>query len=397
VRKIARGITAALAAASILVPMAVLAGVGTEPADPSTQPAPASRAAPDSAAKPSTTEASSPPVVPAAGSSAVPVADWATDEFTGPAHADWLLGDPYRLVPRPKGPPPPRLPRGLPYEGGFPGRRLLLTFDDGPIPDATPRLLEILRQERVPAVFFLVGSRIDEVPQRRQGRRIVQQILADGHEVGNHSMNHPHLTELGEAGWKPQVLLAHQAIRSATGFPPTLFRAPYGQVNGAIDRFLTYRGYTRLHWTYVADEFRGRSPELMVRGILEQIRERERGGRNVGGVLLLHESHERSIDCAGLLIRRMKAENCALLDAGDTDIWRFVAAGAFFVPQGGAALDDAHTDLRASDAEVEAARTWCTEHVDELPQIRSLDALTVDIEDPGFGRVDGYGPPDVTD
>lgn len=357
-----------------------------------------------------------PPGAPAAGTSAdpavvatagaaqgapVPATAYEADGFNGPAYEDWLLGNPFRLVPRPRDEPPPRLPRGRPVEGGFAGRRLLLTFDDGPFPETTPRLLEILRRERVPAVFFLLGARVQEIPQRREGRRVARQIVRDGHAVGNHSFSHPHLPRLEPAEWKSQIVRAHHAIRSAVGYAPTLFRPPYGDIDSAIDRYLGYRGYTRVQWTYIADEYRARTPELLVRGILEQIRERERQGRNVGGVVLLHDAHPRSVDCAELLIRRIRAENCALLDAGDEDVWRFVDAASFYQPIGAPSESAALERSRATAAEVRDARTWCDEHRDELDAIRALDRLEVDIDDENFGRVPGgaaYGPPpDGTD
>lgn len=322
----------------------------------------------------------------------VPAAAYDADGFNGPAHEDWLLGNPFRLVPRPRDEtPPPRLPRGRPVEGGFAGRRLLLTFDDGPFPETTPRLLEVLRRERVPAVFFLLGGRVQEIPQRREGRRVARMIVRDGHTVGNHSFSHPHLTRLDPAEWRSQIVRAQDAIRSAVGYAPTLFRPPYGDVDGAIDRYLEYRGYTRMQWTYIADEFRARTPELLVRGILEQIRERERQGRNVGGVVLLHDAHPRSVECAALLIRRIRAENCALLEAGDEDVWRFVDAGSFYQPIGAPRETAALERSRATPAEVGEARAWCEEHRGELDAIRALDRLEVDINDAGFGRVPGGG------
>lgn len=327
----------------------------------------------------------------AAAGPRVPAAAYDSDGFNGPAHEDWLLGNPFRLVPRPRDETPPRLPRGRPVEGGFAGRRLLLTFDDGPFPETTPRLLEVLRRERVPAVFFLLGGRVQEIPQRREGRRVARRIVQDGHVVGNHSFSHPHLTRLDPAEWRNQIVRAQEAIRSAVGYAPTLFRPPYGDIDGSIDRYLEYRGYTRVQWTYIADEFRGRAPELLVRGILAQIRERERQGRNVGGVVLLHDAHPRSVECVELLIRRIRAENCALLDAGDEDVWRFVDAGSFYQPIGSPRETAALDRSRATPAEVAEARTWCEEHRDELNSIRALDRLEVDIDDAGFGRVPGGG------
>jgi peptidoglycan/xylan/chitin deacetylase (PgdA/CDA1 family) len=332
--------------------------------------------------------------VPPEDGAGTPRADWTRDEFAGEAWGDWLLGDPFRLVPRARSTVAQRFPRGEPQEGGYAGRRLMLTFDDGPFPDSTTRLLDILDREQVHAVFFLVGNRVEEIAGRRNGRRTVQRMAAAGHSVGNHSFSHPHLPSLGEDGWKQQILRAHAAIFSVVGYAPTLFRPPYGQVNSAIDRYLTYRGYTRVQWTYVADEFRGRTAPVMARGVLAQIRERERLGKNVGGILLLHDTHQRSVDCAEILIRRLKAENCALLEAGDDDLWRFAGVDDFFRPAG--SEEDAANGreaLPADPAVREEARRWCAEHEAALEEIRKLDNIEVDLNESGFGGADGYGLP----
>jgi peptidoglycan/xylan/chitin deacetylase (PgdA/CDA1 family) len=300
---------------------------------------------------------------------AVPGVAWGVDEFGGEPQDDWLLGFPFRIVPRPRAAGFPRYPRGRPVEGGFPGRQILLTFDDGPFPETTPRLLDILAREDVPAVFFLIGFKVNDIPLHRESRQLVRATLAGGHVVGNHTWAHPRLPSLGEGGWKQQIVKGHEAIRSAVGCPPTLFRAPYGRVNGAIDRYLTYRGYTRLRWTYATDEFRGHTAASLARQLLDEIRERERAGRNVGGVVLLHDGHDKSLDTAELFIRRMKAENCALLDAGDEDVWRFVDFAPFFQPIGGPAPDDSAGPPVASAEQVAAARRWCAEHESEVPEI----------------------------
>jgi peptidoglycan/xylan/chitin deacetylase (PgdA/CDA1 family) len=393
----------AAVAAAVLVPAVVPAGDARDAGvaadvQPAADTGEGGRRDPVGSAAAGIAAAVEPVAASAAGPGAVvPTTDYGADEFAGPAYDDWMLGSPFRLVPRARATRVPYFPRGIPAEGGFPGRRLLLTFDDGPWPEATPLMLAILAREHVPAVFFLVGGRVEDRLERRQGRRVARAIVEGGHAVGNHTQAHPRLPTLTEKLWKEQIVLAHDAIRSAVGYAPTLFRAPYGKVNAAIDRYLTYRGYTRVHWTYVADEFRGKSAGVMVRGLLEQIRERERQGRNVGGIVLLHESHERSVEATELFIRRMKAENCALLAAGDEDVWRFVDFSAFYEPVGASAAEGAAPALRASAEETATARRWCDEHAAELEEIRSIDAIEVDIEDEGFGRVDGYTPPPVED
>lgn len=295
-----------------------------------------------------------------------------TEEFAPPAHEDWMLGGVHGILPRARGEWIPRFPRGKPVDGRLAGRRLLLTFDDGPFPATTPGLLDILARERVPAVFFVIGYKIVDKTDQRVGRRIVRRMAAEGHVVANHSMNHPQMPRLPEARWKREVTDAHQALRSVVGYSPTLFRPPYGEINGAIDRWLTWRGYTRVLWRYSADEFRRLAAPAVARSILRKIRERERAGADVGGIVLLHDAYAASVDAAAILIRRIKAENCSLLEKGDEDIWRFVGFQPFFEPINGPPLADAGPPAATAD-EIEEARRWCRENHAELPRILAID------------------------
>lgn len=302
------------------------------------------------------------------------------EEFATPPEDDWMLGFPLGILPRPFGAPPPRFSRGKAVDGKVTGRRLLLTFDDGPFTTTTSRLLEILAREKVPAVFFLFAGRLVEKPECRNSRQMARRIVREGHVVGSHTMTHPHLPRLSEARWKREIDAAREAIRSAVGYAPTLFRPPYGDTNADIDRYLLHRGYTRVLWRYSGDEFRGLPGDVVARGVLRQIRERDRAGSDPGGIVLLHDAHSRSVDAAELIIRRIKAENCSLLDAGDENIWRFVGFEPFFEPVNGPERA-AETDVTAPPEVVEAARAWCAEHESELDDIREVDTAELPEDD----------------
>lgn len=123
-----------------------------------------------------------------------------------------------------------------------------LTFDDGPDPVLTPRLLEILAAEHVRATFFLVGARVQQSPQ------IVADILAGGHQIGNHSWNHPMLTHLTNSEIRQQIQLTDAAILSATGMVPEVIRLPYdassARVLSLMDRPVIYWDVDTLDWKY---------------------------------------------------------------------------------------------------------------------------------------------------
>ena len=105
--------------------------------------------------------------------------------------------------------------------GGAIKGKLALTFDDGPDPDWTPTILKILKDKHVPAAFFMIGSNMEAHPG------LVQQVLADGHEVGNHTYTHPNLAETSVAATRLELNATQRLFQALTGRSLRLFRSPY--------------------------------------------------------------------------------------------------------------------------------------------------------------------------
>jgi cellulose synthase/poly-beta-1,6-N-acetylglucosamine synthase-like glycosyltransferase/peptidoglycan/xylan/chitin deacetylase (PgdA/CDA1 family)/spore germination protein YaaH len=104
--------------------------------------------------------------------------------------------------------------------GRVPGK-LALTFDDGPDPQWTPSILKILKDKRVPAAFFMIGSNMEAHPA------LVQQVLNDGHEVGNHTYTHPNLAETTLTATRLELNATQRLFQALTGRSLMLFRSPY--------------------------------------------------------------------------------------------------------------------------------------------------------------------------
>jgi cellulose synthase/poly-beta-1,6-N-acetylglucosamine synthase-like glycosyltransferase/peptidoglycan/xylan/chitin deacetylase (PgdA/CDA1 family) len=104
--------------------------------------------------------------------------------------------------------------------GDKPGK-IVLTFDDGPDPVWTPQILDILKRENVKAAFFIVGQNGQASPD------IIKRIVAEGHEIGNHSFTHPNLAEVPEQVTDLELNATQRLIESLTGHSTRLFRAPY--------------------------------------------------------------------------------------------------------------------------------------------------------------------------
>ncbi len=122
-------------------------------------------------------------------------------------------------------------------------RRLALTFDDGPDPEWTPRVLDLLGAAGVRATFFLIGERAARAPA------LVRRMIAEGHEVANHSWSHRNPWFCGPRATTDEIRRAHDTLADLTGAPPRHFRPPWGMVNAATFPVLNRLGERCVFWS----------------------------------------------------------------------------------------------------------------------------------------------------
>jgi peptidoglycan/xylan/chitin deacetylase (PgdA/CDA1 family) len=147
-----------------------------------------------------------------------------------------------------------------------------LTFDDGPDPESTPALLEILARHGARGTFFLVGKRAARHPG------LVARLRAEGHAVGNHSWDHPSLPRLGAGAVAGQLRRAAAAI----GRPLALMRPPYGDQSLKSHLAARASGYTVVTWGVVGADWAGDDGAAIAGRIL--------GGLHPGAIVLLHDT-----------------------------------------------------------------------------------------------------------
>lgn len=151
-----------------------------------------------------------------------------------------------------------------------------LTFDDGPDPEVTPALLDLLGREGIAAAFFCIGHKVARHPE------IVRRIAADGHLLGNHSHGHSRRTNLfGVRRLDEDLGRAQDELQRLTGLRPLLFRPPMGLTNPRVFRVIRRRGLQAVGWTARGMDTVARDPETVVRRILR--------GAGPGAILLLHD------------------------------------------------------------------------------------------------------------
>jgi peptidoglycan/xylan/chitin deacetylase (PgdA/CDA1 family) len=165
-----------------------------------------------------------------------------------------------------------------------------LTFDDGPAAPETATLLTYLAQYSARATFFTVGQNVVAHPD------LVRAEARAGHEVGNHSWNHPDLTKLSSEQVTYQLNRTSDAIKAATGEAPTLFRPPYGAINSAV------RGATSLSpvlWTLDTEDWKYPDAAKVAQSVIGKVQRND--------VVLMHDIHSTSVAAVPQILRTLAA------------------------------------------------------------------------------------------
>lgn len=159
------------------------------------------------------------------------------------------------------------------------GQKIIaLTFDDGPNPINTPVVLDLLKARQIKASFFVLGSRASQYPE------IVKRIVAEGHDIGNHSWNHPDLTKLKQADLDHQILDTQKTLTTILGFTPYLFRPPYGAMNQKV---LDTANLPIILWSDDSLDWKDHKAEDIKKVIMSTIKP--------GKIILLHDIHATTV------------------------------------------------------------------------------------------------------
>jgi peptidoglycan-N-acetylglucosamine deacetylase len=178
---------------------------------------------------------------------------------------------------------------------------VIFTFDDGPDPERTPAVLDILAKYDIKAIFFMVG-RMVEAPAAKP---IIERILREGHIVANHTMWHGDLCRIKEdANAAKEIDLGRDAIVKASGWQPVWFRAPFGARCPRLEAMLAERGITHFHWDLDPKEWQHGSAKRTLDYLIKQLGRMQ--GRNV---LLMHDIKLATVVALPQALEWMLAEN----------------------------------------------------------------------------------------
>jgi cellulose synthase/poly-beta-1,6-N-acetylglucosamine synthase-like glycosyltransferase/peptidoglycan/xylan/chitin deacetylase (PgdA/CDA1 family)/spore germination protein YaaH len=197
---------------------------------------------------------------------------------------------------------------------GYQPKQVALSFDDGPDPDWTPKILDVLKQYNVKGTFFMIG----EIAENNVG--IMQRVYREGHEIGNHTFTHPDISDISQQQLDLELTLTERLFGSKLGVQPLYFRPPYSidqdpdtnDQAAPIDR-IQGKGYTVVgnkidtnDW----DEHPRKTPQEIADSVLEQLDAMQGNSDREGSVILLHDGGgDRSVTVASLpvLITTLRA------------------------------------------------------------------------------------------
>jgi len=168
-----------------------------------------------------------------------------------------------------------------------------ITFDDGPHPDFTPKVLDILKLNNAKATFFCIGKHIESHPE------LFKRIIAEGHTVGNHTFNHDN--NFGFVKTKEVVRElenTNEIIEKVSGLKANLFRPPFGVTNPRISRGIKTVGLQSIGWSVRSFDTTPKSKNTIVKSIEKKLQK--------GDVILLHDTSEKSVEILEQLLLFLK-------------------------------------------------------------------------------------------
>lgn len=153
--------------------------------------------------------------------------------------------------------------------------RIALTFDDGPHPRLTPRILDILDRYGVRATFFMIGKNVGDYPQA------AREVAARGHEIGNHTASHRRLYGASEERAERELNDCADKIEEICGVRPRLFRPPEGAVDETVETVSERNGYEVILWSIDTRDWESKNANAIVNRVLSAVKP--------GDIILMHD------------------------------------------------------------------------------------------------------------
>jgi cellulose synthase/poly-beta-1,6-N-acetylglucosamine synthase-like glycosyltransferase/peptidoglycan/xylan/chitin deacetylase (PgdA/CDA1 family)/spore germination protein YaaH len=215
----------------------------------------------------------------------------------------------------------------LPYtvtQYGYHPKKVAITFDDGPDPIWTPKILEILKREKVKGTFFMIG----EVAQENVG--VMQRVAREGHEIGNHTFTHPDISEISPGSVDLQLNLTESLFAAKLGIRPVYFRPPYSidQEPDTNDQAAPVERIQKLGYVIIGnkidtddwDENPRKTPDQIINSVFEQIDAAKTKSWMRGSIILMHDgggNRQPTVDALPKLIEALRGRGYEIVPVSD--------------------------------------------------------------------------------
>ena len=178
-----------------------------------------------------------------------------------------------------------KYPNIVVIRGSLNENKVALTFDDGPDPRYTPKILDKLKKHGVKATFFVMGARANA------HKEIIKRMANEGHEIGNHSYWHPNFPKetVDRRSW--EINETDKVLQSIAGYKPRLFRAPYGALNDELVQRLSEMNNIAVTWSVDTTDW--------LQLTAEQIQKNALGNVHPGAIILMHDGGDWTMDLSG--------------------------------------------------------------------------------------------------
>ena len=179
----------------------------------------------------------------------------------------------------------------LPEEEKTEKKRIALTFDDGPHPIYTPQMLELLKEEQVPATFFLLGENVELYGD------VVKEIAKEGHLIGNHTYHHVQITSLSLEEACKEIQETSDLIEELTGTGTEYVRPPFGTWNTELEERLNL---IPVMWSIDTKDWTTQNVDWIVRETVKHAEDHD--------IILMHDSYQSTVDAVKRVIEQLEAE-----------------------------------------------------------------------------------------
>ena len=187
------------------------------------------------------------------------------------------------------------------WSGAPDQKAVALTFDDGPSPVYTPKIMALFKRYQAHGTFFVMGRRVEQYPG------LVQALIKAGHEVGNHSFSHPRFTKIAQLS-REQELERTALDLDLLGCPQSerMFRPPYSAFDDRLQAYLAHTHRRLVLWSIDSGDWRGLAAPAIIKNVLSRVRN--------GSIIIFHDSDENdradrhpTVEALSIILPALKA------------------------------------------------------------------------------------------